>query len=966
MRLAGAAQNMLARNLAPATFDWVNFVLPAVPVQCQTFTYTPTMNDASYAQDLAADIKSDPSVLKLKEFHPEGTARTLDLMAKQWAHYVSTGQGFPRQPVRFHLYHGACGTGKTYRMIRDLTAAHAVRPFHPGNIQFHTWDHDLRSTFQKDVLQALPTANLQSNNFSTGCRPLASCANGTMVLDDAGKCWNSFVPLLIAANPGITDYYMTFDACQAQGSFPVAPSISRKNPATKDWLSPMSTHYATEIHRFAPGVTAMFGLPQAPATPGRVVHRGQLVTVSASLPGVPLLAVSPRFTQTQNMGGQVADTFTESQGHTIHGDVTVDLGGLTATATECSAWTALSRATGHVYLKMGPVMSKGTLVESAWANSQILTALLTVASKSQRPYLDVADDPDCLVKTAVLSHLSRCISPAAALQLGLPAPKPVVGLTRELPAKWRSPWLSSGGPGECTYTARTYRAQHGGGRSAPGAAFSRHSALKTHSHSSPVAHVVRHYTALANDAVLSATPTDYQLPPEPVLLATHDPVNDIEEGTDDCAREFVLPNTNATFQHIHDGAPAALHHTRADKLTDLLGIQKRIRVGSYDGHWSRTDAKRLEQLKRGFKKFFDVAAWDAEGFNHALFDRCNREKLASWASKRTKRELQHSIDKQNPDMPFNFVKLFPKGQYVKKKAKWRGHAFPSQTVSDYSLSVIFRDAPYALYLESQALRFAYDTTYLHCHASPDDLSSWYRKHWSPGIMTGNDYTAWDSGIDHVFVEFFRWLLTISGVPEAYIDTVVQEWITTQSYVGPHQPRMESGRRWTWICNTLMNAALTGASLDCPTRTPVCVSGDDSVTLGAWRRTTGFVPDQWLMKPKREEASLLEFCGLGFGGPDITFDDEVIHWRSRFGLQQGRNDPDYWRSIRDSIREAASKLGPHRQFLSSARMNLHRAVRWFDLPPDLLLPDTPVHHDYSSVSPPALVGGLASLLILFFL
>jgi hypothetical protein len=965
MRLSGRATNMLSNLAAPIPFDWINFVLPRVPVVRTTVVYQPTINDAGYAQDLAADIKSDPSVLKLKEFRVDDVARTLDLMAKQWTHFISNGVGFPRQPVRLHLYHGACGTGKTYTMVRDIAAQHALTPYNPGNLHFHTWDHDLRGELQREVLQQLPNVGLLSNNFMTACRPLASGLSGTVVLDDAGKCWNSFIPLLIANNPGISDLYVTFDVCQAQGSFPVAPSISRKNPSTKDWLGRFSANYGTEIHRFAPDVCDLYGLPRAPPVRGRPIRRGNVITVSGSLPDVPLLAVSPRFTQTQSMGGQVADTFTESQGHTINGDVTIDLGGLTATATEHSSWTALSRATGNHYLKMGALVSKGTLVESAWSNSQILTALLTVASMTQRPYITAADDADRIVKAAVLSHISRCLSPAAAAQLGLPAPRMVVGLSGNLPSQWRQPWLNYVAPGESLYTARTYRAANSKSQSAPSAAFSRHSAARTTVHTD-ISHAVRHYTVLANDSVLTVKPTNYSLPPDPVLTLPHDPMLDIEEGMDDCAREVVLENTNSTFQHIHDGAPAALHHTRADKLTDLLGVQKRIRVGSYDGHWSKTDTKRLASLKKGFKKFFDVQAWSDEGLNEALLDRCVRSRLASWASKRTKRAINMSLDKQNPDMPFNFVKLFPKGQYIKKKAKWRGRAFPSQTVSDYNLAVIFRDAPVALYLESQALRFAYPTTYLHCHASPDDLSQWYRKEWGEGVMTGNDYTAWDSGVDHVFVEFVRWLLVVSGVPDEFVDRLVEEWLTTHSYIGPHQPRMESGRRWTWIVNTLLNAALTGASLDCPPRTAVCVSGDDSVVKGAWRQTTGFNPNDWLMKPKREEAKFIEFCGLKFGGPDITFDDEVIHWRSRFGLQQGRNDPDYWRSIRDSIREAASKLGAERQFLSSARMNLHRAVDWFGLPQDLKLPEAPPHVAAHSNPPPWLLYLLTPLFFIFFL
>jgi hypothetical protein len=411
---------------------------------------------------------------------------------------------------------------------------------------------------------------------------------------------------------------------------------------------------------------------------------------------------------------------------------------------------------------------------------------------------------------------------------------------------------------------------------------------------------------------------------------------------DDVLRETHLPENQfeLTFQHIQDGAPDALHHTRADKVTDILGQRKRIRVGKHDTPWSRTDEKRLKSLRRGFGKFFDLESWQSEPVNPPLMEQCEREKLASWASKRTKKTLQQSIDKQDLDMSFTFTKLFPKGQYIKKKAKWRCNAFASQTISDFHLGRIFRDSPRALYLEKMSLKHAFPSTYLHCRASPDDLSKWYRTFWQPGVMTGNDYTAWDSGIDHVFLEFDLWLMELCHFPTEYIERFKFERLNTHSFLGNHMPRQESGDRWTWILNTLRNAALTGASLDCPTRTPVCVSGDDSVTLGAWRKTTGFNPSEWLMVPKREEGRVMEFCGLIFGGKDVSFDPAVVHWRSRFGLQQGRSDPDYWLSIRQAIVETSAKLGTDSPKLAGAILNLRRAICYFNLSDSLDIPDPP--------------------------
>jgi len=935
-RMLGGVTNFLSRNAAAGRF--ANFVLPAVPVREQIVMYVPTANDGAHAHGLASDITVKPNVLNLHEFNMHDTSRTIKQMAKDWQHFIQTGQGLPRAPVRLHLFHGAYGTGKSFALSAVLRAAHAVNPFHSANLAFHTWDHDLREPLMNGVLAAFPGIGLQPNNFMTGCMPLALPRAGTVVFDDAGKCWNSFIPLFIACNPGVTDIYLTFDAAQAQGVFPEAPSISRKHPATGAWLSRLSDYYATLVLRTAHDVTELYGFPIAPHIPGRIIHRGQIIIVSKSPAGVPLLAVSPRFTQTQNMAGQVADTFTECQGHTIYGDVCIDLGGLTATAAEASTWTALTRATGNIYLKMGASMPTAALIESGWSSSQILTAILTVASVARTPYITAAVDNQHLIKSAVMSHISRSLSPAAAARLGMPAPNPIVGVRAGVGDPWRSEWLEQTDKPSEIYTAKTHRAVRLKGRTNPSPAFSRHT-VKQLNEPCVVADIVRHHTSLPNSSILNTEPSQYRLPPDPVLTAVPDPMLDMNPPTDDILREIVVPGGASSFQHIVDGAPDALHHVRADRVTDEAGMNKRIRRGHYDGGWSTNDTKRLKQLKAGFKKFFDVGSWNDQPFDHGMMEYCTDAKLSSWASKRTKKALEYSVFKQNLDMPWNVVRLFPKGQYIKKKAKWRGPAFPSQTISDFNLGRIFHDSPWALYLETMALKYAYDSTYLHCRASPDHLSAWYRRHWIPGSqMVACDYTSWDSGMDHVTVEFVCWLMALNHFPEDEIDLYRFHRYNTSSHLGDHLPRQESGDRWTWLINSLVNAAVTGAAIDCPPRTPATFSGDDGNVLGRWFTTVGFKVSDWLMKPKVDRGTRLEFCGLIFGGPDISYDDAVVHWRARFGLQQGRNDIDYWRSIRDAIRESASKLGTSTTALSNARLQLHRAVDWFSLPQSLKLPD----------------------------
>jgi hypothetical protein len=959
-RLVGAMRNPFGLLAVAPPVNFQNYVLPAVPVLCEDVTWTANSQDARLALNLSTDIKVYPQELNLHQMDQRQVAIRMDMMAKELVKYTTQGVGMPRRDVNLHLYHGAFGTGKSYKMIRDLHDDHLLIPggkYTNATLFFHTWDHRLRESLKQDVLGVFGNFVFTAANFKTGCMPMAEPMCGTLVLDDAGKSWNGFIPLVLAANPGITDVWITFDAMQGQECFP-KPGVSRSDVSSKSWLAPMCSNYGTQIVRTSPGNSALFGLPPAPPIPGRIIHRGAVHIVTQSPRDVPMLAVSPRFTEGQNMGGQVAHTFGEIQGHTILGDVCIDLGGLTATATEAFAWNALTRATGNIYLKMGPILKADSAIEGCWAKSQILSAILTVASMQRKASLTVQDDPQGLIRAAVYSHMASSLSPAAAARLGLPAPNPVVGTRATVRADIRNSWLHTPVPSSDLYTARTHQATFKGFSAAPSAAFSRHSALASHPLQGPVADIVRHFTPVHAGSVLSTESTSYHLPPDQFIDIQEDPVHHINEPADDVLREHAIPDGSATSQHVPDGSMDALHHRRADRVTDLMGMQKRIRLGTYNGRMTRTDAQRLRQLRRGFAKFFDVDAWNATPFSHGMLEHCESHKLASWASKRTKTALAYSVKKQDLDMPLNRTRLFPKGQWIKKWAKvGRGsygsgkgklHAFASQTVSDFSLLRIFHDAPYALYLETMILNFAYPSTYLHCKASPDDLSAWYRRWWRIGLMTANDYTAWDSGCDHVFLAFDLWLMELCHFPQEYMDQYYFEKTRTFSHLGTHLPRQESGDRWTWILNTARNAALTGASLDCPKLTPLCVSGDDSVTLGAWRRASNFVPANWLMTPKREEASHVEFCGLVFGGSDVSFAPDVIYWRTRFGLQQGRNDPDYWRSIRDAINESQSRLSFPSPKLASARSNLNRAIVWFRLDPRLGLPANRVVQPYTDL------------------
>jgi len=205
------------------------------------------------------------------------------------------------------------------------------------------------------------------------------------------------------------------------------------------------------------------------------------------------------------------------------------------------------------------------------------------------------------------------------------------------------------------------------------------------------------------------------------------------------------------------------------------------------------------------------------------------------------------------------------------------------------------------------------------------MQAWYSKHWLPrSAMTANDYTAWDSGCDRTFLAFDCWILGLSGVPEEYIDRYREEKSTTRSHLGPHMIRQESGDRWTWLLNTLRDAAVTGASLRCPRATPAAFSGDGSVVLGRWSAEHNFRAAAWSMTPKREYGHHLEFCGHIFGDTHVAVSPDVVLHRSQYGLALGRSDRDYWRSISDALREASVSAPDFSPALATTRGNLMAA------------------------------------------
>jgi hypothetical protein len=880
--------------------------LPSRPVQPHVFEYEFTFADVQLARQLASDYKAFPQQLGINETNPYTVAQCLSsLMKRVESDYRRPGHT-PRR-VRIHFLGGVPGSGKTTALVAHLQAMHAQRPFDATSLRFHTWAHALRDPIQAAMLGVFPF--LHPVNFATYGNIYVQYFGGTLVLDDATLLHAGSVPLMALTNTQITDLVITADTAQNRLTIGSPDAVTRPAISTAEWLAPFNLHYATRTLRFSAEICELFGLPPPVYPAGMPPRHGSVYVTSAAPEGVLNLVVSPRFENTLASSGVRAATFQSCQGHTAEGDIAIDLGGLTSTTPDHAFWTALTRATGNIFLVLGSSLPvTPTLDETTFARSSILSAIMAVSARWQVTRLTAAADPDRLIARAVQAHLARSVGPAAAFSLGLPAPSPMVGTY--VRADIRARWLERPRDGSGDFfTARTQRAIEELGKTRGSPAFSAHRSSQSHRRGD-IGHLLRLYYPICGDTDLRAESTGYTLPPLPELGRWHDPSYTFQPEVSEDHREL-HSSGHPTRVHIQDGPAGWQHHYGNDRILERISIKRRIKIGDDTGPATRQERRRAALLLKGLRKFVDFGRLNEHTFAPAEFERIASRAIASWTSSRTGAAIASSIGKYDKrlDDPYCSVGLFVKQQLVKKLPAYGRTAKAAQIVSEFVGTKLFADAPWATYVEKMTLRYLRPSTYLHCRMSPDDLSTWYRRHWRRGPSTANDYTAWDSGCDKAtvlaLVEYFRRL----GLPEPVVQRYLRDRTHVTSFLGPHMTKQESGDRWTWLANTIVNMMITGASLACPPGTPAAFSGDDSIVLGTWRRPADYTRELVSMTPKLEFGDRLEFCGYLFGGDDVYIQPKVIRLRAACGLALGRNDIDYWRSIGDAIAECSAR-GDH--------------------------------------------------------
>jgi len=897
-RLVGVMQNLSAA--ASTRFSGVApplpvrvpppFAMPRTAMQPETIQYVLTGVDIAEARDLAADLKLHSGELKCRDHNADRIAKEIDCAATACRPRV----------IELVLLNGLPGTGKSFHLA-NLLRGYVAAGLSTDEIRVHTWSQSLRRQVRSALRGVVPNATPW--NFPSNTRPLYENSTGTIVFDDAGLLWPGFIPLVLAANPGINRVVCTFDSAQARVAFPQADALSRLSRPTVEWLAKLSTRYATDQRRLTIENSALFGLPRPLPIAGYAPTRGNVVVVSNPPAGIPFFAASPRFVNTVVNGGRQAISFGDSQGLSLDSDICVDLGGLSASMTDALMWTVITRSRGTIFLMVGPSMpGPSLLTEHAWGHSRIISAILAVASMQQTAVITPAADPHGIIARAVRAHLAECLTPQARGAA-------VTGRVQPMVAGWADYSQNPRATGPNPWTGLTYidnlwtndvqRSLLGTHNPPSGSAFdfipppalpgesNRHATFRS---------LLAPYTPIDQETQVSADPPARpELPPMPIEVLPPSPDIVMSEVAHPEDREVVDPRSQLPTQQVSQtGSMLPLHHSRRDPATFNISMAKRIHPKKDSPTLNAQQLRVARSLQHGFRKFFTVP--ESNLVDEAIFHQALTERLRSWAGNRTIRDLRRIVDQSPPDWDPLFTKLFLKSQMVKKLDKVGGPAKPGQIVTTFPLLKTFRDGVWALYVEKQLLASAHPSTYLHCRAGYKEMSTWYRTFWRPGVSTANDYTAWDSGCDATFLHFDRWLMRSYGVPQSYIELYTSGRVNTRSMAGPMPIMQFSGDRWTWLLNTARNAALTGISLEVAPRTPAAFSGDDSILLGDLPPSRSFNPRSVPMSPKPVRASVQTFCGFEFGGVDVTISPTVCLLRARIGAEQGRRDSSFWDSI----------------------------------------------------------------------
>jgi hypothetical protein len=756
-----------------------------------------------------------------------------------------------------------------------------------------------------DFEPLLPNNFSTNRTFCTGFVPLFQASSGTIVLDDAGMLPPGFIPLLILSSPALKRIVITYDSAQNRPPFSEANALSRTLESTCDWLAQFSRTYGTINNRLSIEICQLFGLPRA-MRPGTTLLHGNIIIVSQPVYHVPLLAASPRFVETKAKSGLMCFPFADVQGLNFSGDIQVDMGGLSNSASDFQLYTAMTRGKGNLFLIVpAQATTRGALTPESYGCSTIANAILGVSAAQNKAVITLNDDPDMLIARAVQNHLSNALPPAARQALGLPPPQQMIAGRRRPPMEVHSERVYSLPPGVET-TRYLESSLQGYGSYSGGAALV--SSLRDQNRFAHRLEAVqdsnlKYYAPLPADMKLRPDKSPEVIPPVPTIPLPPDVLPNVKNHTSHEFREVGVHGMGTTAQVDPNGSKLGLRHSAQDAATFELSLKARIHPRD-----SLTRAKHRKQAKDLYAAFGKHVDLSKNGLDFGVLNQCYTEFAASWLGGRTMAQVRKSFENAPVDWDPQFVKLFLKSQRVKKIEKAASNASKGQIVTDVAHLDLFKWSVWALYVEKMLLRRKRKNVYLHARSNYKKMSDWYVRYWDQNVEnTACDMTGWDTGVDEAFTIFYHDVFRSFGVPTSVCKEFALGRESRRCFLGPLGAMQASGDRFTWLCNTMGNMAITALCYPSWTVEASSFSGDDMLLCGLFYRVRPRGPG-YRFVPKEQHGFSLEFCGMTFGSELLHVSPRVLDHRATQALEDGRRDEDFWRSAHQAMAYGSSVSG----------------------------------------------------------
>lgn len=877
--------------------------LPAVPLAAENLDYVLTNRDIEEAKFLARDLKTYPAELNLTDVSAQAVATGhLEIVN----HYNSLNPTRPSIPIT--LWHGAPGTGKSTAIAAEITRLLAAG-VPQSDIVVAAWTQSLLVDLERNLGPLFP--NFNSHNFVYASKLLNHGAQ-YVFCDDAGCFWPGFLQLLMVVKT-ISCLYLTFDCSQATNVFPKPGSFSRQNRSTLKWLADRSTRYATLMRRSSAQNAQLFGFD---GTLSATI--GEIYICSKPPLGVPLLVASPRFAETKNNGGAYTMHFGGCQGVTFEGDVAIDVGGLTSSATDAAVWTALTRAKGSIWLVLSPnMMDAKTISPQGFGCSMILSSMLALACHNQTAVLNEGIAHAQIVTAAVYQHLANSIGPACCAFLGLTnLYQNQAGYYRPSASSFDK-WVQS--PLSHILTPKSFAPTQ-----AVSPAFSSLSSKKYRT--TKAAELSRIGTYMPFD------PEDVRIPDaSPPLKSWYtledffDPIHTVTLTPANHLPEKVFGTHIEPTQVFEPFGPEeAQHHKGSDATLYSWSMHERVRPRAQPGLESQKVRKKAKQLTAALYRHLNTDV--VPDFSADVFSECVQESISTWASGKTAVGLATILDKWDPGFSPLYLPTFLKGQWIKKIEARGTPPKKGQIVTDMHVGITLQDAPYALYMEKTLRHMLDSNVLLNSRMSTAQLMSWYSSTWDVSKpVTGNDVTGWDAGCEAEFLYGIDVpLMELLKFPQHYIDNYIHRRLNSYTHLGPFPIMQASGDRYTWLLNTYRNIAITTLYFNLPKYTVMAYSGDDAIICGHFPKDRQFIGDHWTMKFKPFWAASGPFCGWTFGLPELFISAASLAYRCRLLLQRGVASVETWRSARDALPYISplSKFGPIAKYYISLACSLY--------------------------------------------